>query len=353
MNELQNTSTRLFIRADMNEIVATGHIMRCLSVADFAKEIGVETTFILADEKAQGMVKNRGYDTIILNSRWDDLNSEIAILDRLIEEKQIENLLVDSYFATDVYLEKLSKLCKVSYFDDLNDKQYPADILIAYDACWDENEYCKKHKASTVLWGYDYIPLRKEFLDKGKRKVSEEAKNLLILSGGADSKHSVKRFLEQKWVDHFENVTAICGRLNADYDELSEKYKNSGNVIIKSSVDNISEYMEQADICISAAGNALYECCACGTPTISFAMNETQIPAAKKLASEGVAVYAGCIDLPAFFEKFSGELETVRNDFLKRKEMTEKARLLIDGKGSLRIAETITGKKGNSNGEAF
>ena len=46
MNE--NTNTKIYIRADMNEIIATGHIMRCLSIADAAREQGVKTIFIVA-----------------------------------------------------------------------------------------------------------------------------------------------------------------------------------------------------------------------------------------------------------------------------------------------------------------
>ena len=42
---------KIYIRVDMNEIIATGHVMRCLSVADAAREIGKETIFIVADEK--------------------------------------------------------------------------------------------------------------------------------------------------------------------------------------------------------------------------------------------------------------------------------------------------------------
>ena len=37
MNE--NKNTKIYIRADMNEIIATGHIMRCLSIADAARAV--------------------------------------------------------------------------------------------------------------------------------------------------------------------------------------------------------------------------------------------------------------------------------------------------------------------------
>ena len=50
----------LYIRTDMNETIATGHMMRCLSIADAAKKQGQETVFLVADAQAQELLKKRG-----------------------------------------------------------------------------------------------------------------------------------------------------------------------------------------------------------------------------------------------------------------------------------------------------
>ena len=51
----------LYIRTDMNSIIATGHVMRCLAIADAAKKAGKNTTFILADKQAIEVIHERGY----------------------------------------------------------------------------------------------------------------------------------------------------------------------------------------------------------------------------------------------------------------------------------------------------
>lgn len=335
------SNNELYIRADMNEEIATGHIMRCLSVADAASAMDVRTTFILADDTAKQVINERGYDTIIINSVWNDFESEIPLMRRLISEKEIKHLLVDSYLATDKYLESLSEKTQVAYFDDLNDKSFPCDILIAYDACWDETEYCAKHGASRVLWGYDYIPLRKEFAKQAKRIIPPKAQNLLILSGGADIKHAVKNILNQKWVSDFKSVTAICGSLSVDYQELSEKYKNSESIIVKSGVNNISEYMKEADMCISACGNTVYELMSCGTPSIVYAVNETQIMSAETLEKKEAVVFAGCIDSPLFWGNLDKYVGSHINDSSKRFDLSLTGSELVDGKGAERIVRAM------------
>ena len=48
--------------------------MRCLSIADAAKKFGEDTTFIMADDSAEQLVKNKGYNTIILHTPWNDMD---------------------------------------------------------------------------------------------------------------------------------------------------------------------------------------------------------------------------------------------------------------------------------------
>ena len=41
---------KIGIRVDANEIVATGHVMRCLAIAEELRKIGQELLFISADD---------------------------------------------------------------------------------------------------------------------------------------------------------------------------------------------------------------------------------------------------------------------------------------------------------------
>ena len=85
-HNMNKSTDKIYIRADMNEIIATGHIMRCLSIADAAREMGKETEFITADEKPVDILQKRGYEPVILHTDWQRMEDELEVLIPLIQE---------------------------------------------------------------------------------------------------------------------------------------------------------------------------------------------------------------------------------------------------------------------------
>ena len=87
----------------MNPIIATGHVMRCLSIADAAKKQGEETVFITADEIPVDLLKVRGYETIVLHTDWTRMNEELPALADLIEERQIRLKSTNVYIGSKIF----------------------------------------------------------------------------------------------------------------------------------------------------------------------------------------------------------------------------------------------------------
>lgn len=53
---------RVIIRADGNKTVAMGHIMRCLSIADALRMLGIQVCFVTAGEETKELLGARGYE---------------------------------------------------------------------------------------------------------------------------------------------------------------------------------------------------------------------------------------------------------------------------------------------------
>lgn len=332
----------LYIRTNMNSVIATGHVMRCLSIADAAKSIGEDTTFILSDEQAVSYIKERGHEAIVLHTKWDDLESELPILEEVIKQYGIDTILIDSYQVTENYLSELSQYIKVIYLDDLNTFYYPVYGIICYANYWEKFNYVNQYPKTKLWLGTQYMPLREAFSNVGSKEIKEKVQSLLLLSGGNDVYHVLDDILEQLDLTSFETVTVICGRYNEHYEQLVKRYAMYDNVKIHRAVEDVERYMKEADLAVSAGGTTLYELCACGTPTISYSFVDNQLDNVRQFEEDGVIEYAGDARFDEVGTKVAELIRMYVNDKALRQERSVKMQRLVDGKGARRIAEAIT-----------
>lgn len=327
----------LYIRTDINEIIATGHVMRCLSIADAAKEIGEDVTFIFADEQGKNYIENRGYQTIILHTQWNDMQSELSQLKDIIEQEQITSLLVDSYQVTERYLKTLSSYVKVIYIDDWGQDVYPVDALICYMSHWEKLEHKTRYSNTKLLLGLEYVPIRTAFQNAERKEIRDKVESVLLLSGGSDPYNVLSELLSFIRTIPFNEIVVICGKYNTNADALMEEYKDDANVWILKSVNNIEDYMKKADLAISAGGTTLYELCACGTPAISYAFADNQIENVKGFAQNDIIEYAGDVRYDDVFGTLNEIVKSYCENIEVRKQHSQRMQAMVDGKGARRI----------------
>lgn len=343
---------RLFIRVDMNPVIATGHLMRCLSIADAAKKQGAEVVFISADDYPAETVRDRGYECIVLGTDWQDMESELGILGELIKTRRIDNLLIDSYRVTEEYLEQLTALTRTIYIDDVNAFRYPVDDLIVYADYYKKWNLAEKYDSGTrLILGTDFVPLRSEFAGMPAPKLSEGINNILVMSGGSDSLGILEKMLEaltaQAGTAGSRTITVICGRYYGNYDALCDKYKNIANIRIYKSVPNLIDYIRAADFCITAGGTTLYEICACGTCAATYSFADNQIGNVRQFEEEGLMPYLGDARFSdaegrSIYENAVSVVDRY-DDMAVRSSISERMRKKIDGRGAERIVKAIFG----------
>lgn len=110
------------IRVDANNIIATGHLMRCIAIAQQIKELGYEVIFITSDDYGHEILKGKGMPYISLESDWEKKTDEIEILVHQIQIHKIKALVIDSYLITLEYMEALKPYTKLVYIDDMYQK---------------------------------------------------------------------------------------------------------------------------------------------------------------------------------------------------------------------------------------
>lgn len=331
----------LYIRADMNESIATGHIMRCLAIADAAKSQNEDTTFILADSQALELVQRRGYQAVILHTLWDDMEGELPALLGLIKRNGIEKMLLDSYQVTEPYLSALTSQIKTIYIDDRNSFIYPVSGLVCYANYWKKFNYSGIYNNTKLIMGPGYVPLRKEFCHCSEKVIKDKTEELLLLSGGTDPYNVLKSILDILDKSRYKKINVICGRYYADYESLYKEYFTYDNVRICQAVSNMEDYMLSADVAVSAGGTTLYELCACGTPTISYSFADNQLDNVQQFQEDGIIDYAGDARNDNIIENIIGYLQLYNKNFVLRLEHSRKMQKLVDGRGALRIVKAL------------
>ncbi len=338
----------ILIRVDGNQLIATGHLMRTLTIARECVRRNVPVHFVVADEKSEEILKHlwqpgESFEITVLESDYRRPEAELSIFRELLEAQKPEVLLVDSYFVTAHYLETLGRYAKVCYLDDIRAFDYPVDTVINYDVITQadlpayQNAYLRSKKQ---LLGAAYTPLREQF-GNVPYEVREKVGEVLITTGGTDEENITGKILEDVLAVRAEAVMAedvtvhiVTGALNKHKAWLQERACREKGILLHEGVQNMAELMGRCDLAVSAAGTTLYELCAVGVPTICFTMAANQVPGAQSFAGSKAVIYEKELD-------FRKQIKRLTEDLALRQQLRETMRRLIDGKGTARIVDEL------------
>ena len=328
----------ILIRADANEQIGTGHIMRCISIARALQAKGESVKFVTADHKADRLLE--GFRTHCLESDWTQMEFELPTLFDALRQEKPSMLLVDGYFVTEAYFHALKSMVPVAYLDDLNQSCWDVDYLINYNIFAESYDYSAyKEKRTQLLLGTRYAPLRDEFRNCPTHEM-KDVKDILVSAGGADPELITEKVLKgicralPEVRFHF-----IVGALNPRIESIQSLAAQTENAILHINERHMSELMKSCDLAISAAGSTLYELCACGTPTITYTLADNQLAAAEQFEKQGIMLNAGdCRKDAAFIDRMEALVEHLTREKELRSELSGKMQRLVDGNGAARLA---------------
>lgn len=372
------TDRLVYIRTDGNSTIATGHLIRCLSIADACLSLGMKIRFLVSDQESLKLLQ--GFDPthkfpvqVLKTAAYDNLEKELPeVLDLLANKihktsefydasvaKSDSIYFIDSYYATEKYLSAVKAMVPVAYLDDLRLFDYSVDLVINYDVIPDNvlPAYQKSYQnAQQALLGASYTPLRRQFAGRSAT-LRKQVSDILVTTGGSDPYHFCLKLIDafQKLlppasaVPHFLTlgnnlcVHVVIGRLNEDRDTLNILADSLSFIRLHENVSDMASLMESCDLAVSAAGTTLYELCAVGIPAVSYTMADNQITAAKAFADIGIIPCAGDIrdSYDLVLNSIMAFVTDMSENYVKRKSAHESMSRFIDGKGAMRIAEAL------------
>lgn len=351
----------LYIRADGNTEIGMGHVMRCLSIAEAVAETDGQPkpVFIIADEGCCQLIADRGFQSIVLNTDYRDMISELPQLVKLLNQEN-DSILVDSYQVSEEYYAALGQLAKVACLEDMGEP-YPVDLLINYNiygpqlaanyqkpSGGDRECTCHDKYPRQVLLGVEYMPLRKAFQKPSAYVIKDKVTDVIITTGGSDPCFAAAALMDaflrdSDLSDQKIHWHVISGPFNSFAQQLKSRYQTCDNVTIHENVKDMRSLLLRSDIVLSATGSTIYEVSSLGVPMIVFYFAENQRQGAEALEKMTDIVNSGCFasDAGAVTARAVEAMKKCVRQKEYRSLLHEQEKKLVDGKGAVRIANHL------------
>ena len=302
---------KVVIRVDASVTIGTGHVMRCLSLADRLRDKGAVVRFICREAAGNlcEFIESRGYEVARLGVLGDetsgaarreawrkDAAGSAAALRSWHEPADL--LVVDHYeLAAEWELAMRSCSTRIFVLDDLANRRHECDVLL------DQNlhdapllRYVGRVPASArVFVGPRYALLRPEF--EGLQPVPrvEGVRSLLVFFGGADPSNEALKVIAalRSLSDATPACTLIVGPINPAAALIRRTAQGIRGLRIIDVSNEMARLMMQADLGIGTCGGSAWERCATGLPALVIVSAENQRDDARILNELGAVQNLG------------------------------------------------------------
>ena len=340
----------LVIRTDASAAMGTGHVMRCLALAQAWRREGGDVVFAMADS-TPGLARrleHEHFSSKRLNCAAGS-SEDAKALAIAAAELHATWVAVDGYQFSSAYQHSIEQSgFKILWIDDTGQcMPYCADLILNQNVYAEPEMYLERSEETRLLLGPEYVLLREEFLGwkNWRRDFREAAARVLVTMGGSDAQNATAQILRVlARADLDIEIDVVVGGSNPHGEIIRQLIRELPcRVSIRSDVANMAELMAGADLAISAAGVTCYELALLQVPMILVTLAKNQVPTAKAFGNCGAAVNLGNFEN----SDFGLVIEAVRELSVNReyrRSLANKARSLIDGNGSNRVCQALQHK---------
>jgi len=296
----------ILFRVDASIQIGSGHVMRCLALAERLRDQYANVKFISRLHKGNlnNFIMERGFDLIKLEkpsnkidieelmkpdiqqyNKWLGVSEEQDAQDTIncIIDKKINWLIVDHYALGEKWGMQLRPFVKnIMVIDDLANRKYECDLLL--DQNWFnkyENRYYELVPETCIkLLGPKYALLRPEFaaVKTPLNPKTGKIKRIFVFFGGSDPHNITEKTLHALCQPEllFLEADIVIGENNSHQNVIKKLVENRHSTRLHIQIDNIASVMANADLAVCSEGVNTWERMALGIPSISVITAENQ-----------------------------------------------------------------------------
>lgn len=358
---------RIAIRVDASRQIGTGHLRRCLSIAEALVASGAEVRFVIRrlDEVGQAAFGASPFPVDWLSAPDGDRaptrpdapsHLDWACVDPSTDAAEtIEALrawgpalvIVDHYAFDARWHDQVRDglACRMMAIDDLADRSMAVDVLLNANLADHAQKYAGRLKAGTrILGGPRFAIFGDAYRSEPPYAFTVEVRSLGVFMGGTDPDGASARVLEAVRTAGFAgSVEIVSTSANPHLSNLRAACEADGDVTLTLDLPDLAAFYARHDLQIGGGGTANYERCRMGVPGIAVTLAANQLAVVPQLAALGalrVARLVGGPDWPGLEDAplLADAVRALIADPEARQDLSDKGRALVDGRGTERIA---------------
>jgi RimJ/RimL family protein N-acetyltransferase len=154
--------------------------------------------------------------------------------------------------------------------------------------------------------------------------------------GGSDPDNVTQLVAEAILSEGGFEVTVVAGGSNPHLGRLRALADSNVVVRLVENTSSMPALMAKADVAVAAAGTTSWEMCFLGLPALLMVLADNQQGVADKLDVQGIMVNLGRASEVAQ-SAIIDQLRSLADSPIRRREMSERGRALVDGRGAERV----------------
>jgi UDP-2,4-diacetamido-2,4,6-trideoxy-beta-L-altropyranose hydrolase len=346
----------ILFRVDSGGIIGSGHLVRCLVLAETLREEGYTIWFASRNHAGNLLekIKLENFPLIQLppptlpitsdSSQWLGESVETDIQQTFGTD--FYDLVIIDHYSIDESWEKLARkhTKSIIVIDDLANRKHDCDLLIdqSYFPNFQKRYTHLVNLGATQLLGPDYALIHPRFKKMRDISTYEDKNRLVVTFGGTDPTHETMKVLGalSEIYSLFSEILVIVGAGNPQSILIKEATNKIPNAQYIFNTPKIPELFASSKLAIMAGGTMTWERACLGIPAIVISVAENQREMAEILGLNNYQIYLGSSQDVSQQDIISVLKETIA-DNTKLEQLRIQSLSLVDGLGLQRITTSI------------
>ncbi|MEM9331876.1 MAG: UDP-2,4-diacetamido-2,4,6-trideoxy-beta-L-altropyranose hydrolase [Pseudomonadota bacterium] len=343
-------------RVDSSSQIGAGHVMRCLTLANYLRDRQVTCVFVCRDYSGNigGKIAESGFEVCLLPSSTEGSEAHGIGINQEADAEAFSALMVKGadwfivdHYALDDQWENFVRAkfpnTKIMVIDDLADRPHACDVLLDLSPGREASDYQSLVDSSCeLLIGLEYALLRPEFSKarqnlNGPPRTMKENPEILVTFGGGHVFQPAVAALDAlgELIEHYSFHIRLVGEFEA-VEIAPELHGHLEKITFE---PDMAKRIGTADLLVCAAGGTSWERCCLGVPAIVLMVAENQ-----RLNFEGIEASRSGLCVETDKSSIKEALRNIFEDGALYRELAENAWQLCDGKGGQRVADMLVSR---------